>query len=617
MGMSTDVPHPNDSRPLKVTFKPAPGTVVVPSDDLNGIAIRVPVVRVPASQLSNDAKPKPAAAPEPGAATTTPPPMSATPHEPRKISADALPDDPLLLKQMILEILDLLNKKDRENESLKHRLELLVRRLYGVRSEKFDPNQPLLFPEMNPAVDAADTPASPPPETANVDEEPAQPKRKGHGRKGLPKNLRREQHRHELPEDQRQCPCCKVACVQFGEDVSEQLDYIPASVFVHVHTRCKYACPKCHDYVIVADKPAQPIDKGIPGPGMLAQVIVSKYADHLPLHRLERIFARHGVELARSTMCGWMKAAAELFEPLYDILLSQVLLSKVVHTDDTKVPHQDPDNPGKTKSARMWGYFGDDEHPYNVFDFTLDWSRDGPRELLAGFRGFLQADGLSGYDTMGATTSIDGNAAIDRTVLRAGCWAHARRHFFDAKDSDPARAAETLARIGRLYAVEKEAKEIIAKETLTGDAATAVRLRLRQEKSLPELTSLCHWLKQEQAKVLPKSPFGEAVRYALNQWEALERYAHYGFLDIDNNLAERELRPIAIGRNNWLFVGSATGGRTAAILFTMTSTCRRLRIDPFAYLRDALTRLAAGPLTEAELLQLLPTNRTPPPTPNA
>jgi len=491
---------------------------------------------------------------------------------------------------MIRELLVLLAKKDHEAEAYKHKLDQLLRKVYGSKSEKFNPEQPWLFPEL--AAAPVETP--PPAPTPTAEDQSA--KRRGHGRQGLPKSLRREPHLYELAEAQRHCPTCGVVCQKFGEDRSEQLDYVPASLFVQEHICCKYACPKCHDYVIAAAKPNQPIAKGLPAAGLLAHVGVSKYADHLPLHRLERIFSRHGVDLARATMCDWMKAAADLLRPLYDTMLSEVLASKVVHTDDTKVPHQNPDKPGKVSSARLWVYLGDEQHPYNVFDFTLDWCRDGPRELLADFKGFLQADGLSGYDSMGA----------DHSVVRAGCWAHARRHFYDARDSDPARAAEAMARIRQLYAVESAAKELIAQAQLVGDAADAVRLRLRQEQAAPLLTALCQWLKNEQLKVLPKSPLGQAINYALNQWSALTVYAEHGFLAIDNNAAERALRPIAVGRNNWLFVGSATGGHTAAVWFTLTSTCQRLQLDPFVYVRDVLTRLATGPLPAAELAQLLP-----------
>jgi transposase len=511
----------------------------------------------------------------------------------------ALPDDPVLLKQINGELLDLVAALQQKNDSLRQQLEQLRRRLAGHKSEKLNPNQPLLFAELAAAA-PSDTMVSLPPAAA----EPAA-RRRGHGRNGLNPKLRRDRRVYVLDENERCCPCGGL-CEKFGEEISEQLDYIPASLFVIEHVRTKYACPKCHDHVIVAVKPEQPIARGLPGPGLLAQVITCKYADHIPLNRFEHICRRQGVELSRSTMCDWMKASAELLTPLYELMVSLVLASRSVHTDDTRVPCQDPEQPGKTISARMWTYLGDDAHPGNVFDFTMTWSRDGPRRFLtekAGkFQGILQADALSGYDTLCAELGI----------VRAGCWAHARRYFYDARDSAAGPAAEALARIGRLYAVEKEIKAALAQAPLPGPAADALRLAMRQEKAWPELTALRQWLEQQRAAVLPKSPFGHAVQYALNHWDTLLLYAQHGFLAIDNNAAERALRPIAVGRNNWLFVGSATGGQTAAVLFTFTSTCRRLNLDPFAYLRDVLTCLAAGPLSAEELTLLLPHHWTPP-----
>jgi transposase len=528
-------------------------------------------------------------------------------------NSPALPDDPTLLKQIIGELVAVNTKLQQKNDSLQQQLEQLRRRLAGHKSEKLNPNQALLFPEL--AADApSDTQLSPPPTT---DEEPK--KRRGHGRKGLNPNLRRDRRVYVLDENERRCPCGGL-CEKFSEDVSEQLDFVPSSLFVIEHVRTKYACPQCHDHVIVAVKPEQPIAKGLPGPGLLAQVITCKYADHIPLNRFEHICKRQGVELSRSTMCDWMKASADLLTPLYELMVLQVLDSRSVHTDDTRVPCQDPEQPGKTISARMWAYLGDAEHPLNVFDFTMTWSRDGPRRFLndkAGkYQGILQADALSGYDTLCAELGI----------VRAGCWAHARRHFYDARDSAAGPVAEALARIGRLYAIEKEIKETLAQQALaqqtliqqalTTPAEDALRLAVRQEKTLPELTTLHQWLEQQRPAALPKSPFGQAVQYALNHWEALLLYTQHGFLDIDNNAAERALRPIAVGRNNWLFVGSKTGGQTAAILFSFTSTCRRLNLDPFAYLRDVLTCLGADTLSTEELALLLPHRWTLPPTGN-
>jgi|SRR5271165_2779359 transposase len=513
--------------------------------------------------------------------------------------AAELPDDPVLLKQINRELLDLNAKLQAKNNSLQQQLEQLRRRLAGHKSEKLNPNQPLLFPELATAP-PSDTQVSLP---AAANDEPS--RRRGHGRRGLNPKLRRDRRVYVLDERERRCPCGGL-CEKFDEEVSEQLDYVPASLFVIEHVRTKYACPKCHDHVIVAVKPEQPIARGLPGSGLLAQVITCKYADHIPLNRFEHICRRQGVELSRSTMCDWMKASADLLTPLYDLMVSVVLASRSVHTDDTKVPCQDPEQPGKTTSARMWTYVGDEAHPCNVFDFTMTWSRDGPRKFLtekAGkFQGILQADALSGYDTVCAELGI----------VRAGCWAHARRYFYDARDSAAGPVAEALARIGRLYAIEKDIKATLAQPNLAGLAADAVRLAVRQEKAVPELTSLRAWLEQQSTVALPKSPLGHAVQYALNHWDSLLLYTQHGFLAIDNNAAERALRPIAVGRNNWLFVGSKTGGQTAAVLFSFTSTCRRLNLDPFAYLRDVLNCLAADTLRAADLALLLPHRWTPP-----
>jgi transposase len=434
-----------------------------------------------------------------------------------------LPDDPDLLKQIIGELVAVNAELQQDRDKLQQQLEQLRRRLFGHKSEKLNPNQPLLFPEL---AAPSDTQLSPPPPATAAES----PKRRGHGRNGLNPKLRRDRRVYVLDDNERRCPCGGL-CEKFGEEVSEQLDYIPASLFVIEHVRTKYACPQCHDQVIVAVKPEQPIAKGLPGPGLLAQVITCKYADHIPLNRFENICRRQGVELSRSTLCDWMKASADLLTPLYDLMVTLALASRSVHTDDTRVPCQDPDQPGKTISARMWTYLGDDEHPCNVFDFTMTWSRDGPRDFLttkAGiFQGMLQADALSGYDTLCAELGI----------VRAGCWAHARRHFYDARDSAPGPVAEALARIGRLYAVEKEIKAALTERELAGAAADALRLAVRQEKAVPELTTLGQWLEQQRAAVLPKSPFGQAVQYALNHWESLLLYTQHGFLAIDNMIA--------------------------------------------------------------------------------
>src|SRR5262245_5542859 len=535
--------------------------------------------------------------------------LACTSASPSPPGTPPLPNDVPTLQAMIVELLEALKHSQHECDGLRHRLDQLLRKLFGPKAERFDPNQPWLIPEMAAAANAdASASTTPADDAATTTEAAAKPKRKGHGRKPLPKDLPRQRLEHTLPEAERLCPCCGEVCAKFGEDVSEQLDYQPASLFVWQHVRFKYACQKCHDHVAVAPAPVAVIDKGLPGPGLLAQIAASKYADHLPLHRLERILGRHGVDIARSTTCGWMAHVAEMFRPVVNLMADLVRQSRAVHTDATKMPYLDPESaPGRTLSGQMWAYVGDREHAFNVFDFCRDHSAAGIDAFLKDkdYRGYLNADAHNLYDHLFA----------DGKMVEAGCWTHCRRHFYEAKDSDPARSHHVLACIRRLYAVEEEARKIVTAEELIGDAADALRLQLRQATSLPVVTSLRQWLLDEEPKVLPKSPIGQAITYALRHGRALGRYLDDGFLAIDNNAAERTLRHVAIGRKNWLFAGSAKGAQTAAILFSVTSTCHRHQLDAFAYLRDLLERLAHDPQPSAEVLRAWLPDRWRPPEP--
>jgi transposase len=558
------------------------------------------------------------------AATATPPPTPTRPSQPpATIPVDAaLPDDLDTLKRMIRELLDLLRSRDRELSGVQHRLDQLLRRLYGPKGEKFRADQPGLFELLSEMAEAAAPQPTAPPPT-----EPAasRSKKKGHGRRPLPKDLRRERVEHDVPEADKVCPCCQTPRVKIGAETSEQLDYRPAKLFVWEHVRLKYACPNCakaaakplptlaataeapsptttepasptvpaasapigSTVVVVAPKPAQPIDKGLPGPGLLAFVITSKYCDHLPLHRQEAIIARLGVDIPRSTLCGWMAAAAELLRPLYDAMLADVLRSRVVQTDETRLPVLEKGN-DKTKSGRLWAFVGDRDHPHSIYHYTATKARDGPAGILKDYKGFLQADAANVFDGIYRPGDI----------VEVGCWAHARRYFHDARTSDAGRAAEALARIGFFYDVEREAKTIIADQHLDGTQADAWRLKMRRERTLPKLRDFADWLNAQAALVLPKSPIAQAINYARNHWQALLRFTEQGFLNIDNNASERAMRPAALGRKNFLFAGSDDGGRTTAVLYTLTQTCRRHGIDPFAYLRDVLTRLPNGGFQE-------------------
>jgi transposase len=501
----------------------------------------------------------------------------------------ALPEDPEDLRQYCRQLLAELGEKQHLIDQLSHQLALFRRYLYGRRSEQLDPAQLLLeFASWMKRTGTAPGAAAPAPPAA-----PAPTRaRRGHGRTPLPALLPRRRVEHPLPEARCTCPACGARLVKIGEETSEQLDYQPASLFVTEHVRFTYACRACESTVVTAEGAAAPIEKGRPGPGLLAQVITAKYADHMPLNRQVDIFARHGVTLARQTLCDWVAAAAEGLTPLYEDLRARVLTSHVIHTDDTVVPVQDRALP-ETRDGRLWVYVGDGQPASIVYAYTADRSRAGPQAFLGEFRGYLQADAYAGYDALYRTGR----------VVEVGCWAHARRHFWDAKASDPARGLPALAFIQQLYAVEAEAKA----QALDPGARRA----RRQEQALPILGRFKAWLDEQADRVLPKSPIGEAVGYARAQWTALTRYCEDGALAIDNNAAERALRRVVTGRKNWLFCGSDAGGHRAAILYSLVATCKAHGLDAWAYLRDVLERLPTHP--NRRRAELLPGNWKPSP----
>jgi len=497
------------------------------------------------------------------------------------IDPKKLPENIEQCHAMMAEMAKELDAKDRRVKQLQHLVEELLRWRYGPRRERVDENQLVLFAAgiLGAGRDIEDAPPEAPPE---------KPKVTPHGRQQLPKHLERRRVVHDLSDSERRCPECHGELKHIGEEVSERLEYIPASLYVIEEVCQKYACEKgCT--VVTAQKPMQPIEKGLPGPGLLAHVVVSKYGDHLPLHRQEGMFEREGVKLSRSTMCDWMGRCAELVTPLFELMKDRVLSGKIMQTDDTPVGVLDRALP-RTRIGRIWTYVGDDKHPYTVYDYTPTRSRDGPLDFMKEFNGYLQADAYSGYEALYEDKK--------RKVTEVACWAHARRKFFEAQSSDIMRSMVMLAYIRLLYDVEREAKEM----KLRGDG----RFALRQVKSVPILDDIKAYLQREQPNVLPKSPEGQAMSYTLSNWEALMRYCEDGDLEIDNNGAERSLRGVAVGRKNWLFFGSDNGGRTAAILTSFIITCKRLQINPFTYLRDVFQRISPHPVNR--LGDLLPDN---------
>jgi transposase len=488
-----------------------------------------------------------------------------------------LPDDPTLLKQMVAELLITVTQLRTTIDQQQAHIQSLVRMTFGRRTERVE--GPVLFDLGGAAEEVPASPLEAPmPEVAV--------KRRGHGRRRRPSDLPREPEVLDLTEAEKACPCCGEVRVRIGADVSERLDYRPACLFIRVVERPTYLCRHCEqrgDNVQAAQQPLppEPIPRGTVGAGLLAHVLVSKWWDHLPLYRLEHILARLGWEVSRSTLCDQMMRCAEVLTPLYDLMCRRVRASFALHADDTPIALLNP-----RRTGYAWVYVGDLLNPYTVFDLTVGRQQEFPERFLAGYRGFVHADAYAGYNPLYAAGAT-----------HVGCWMHARRNFFEAKDSDPARAHEALARIRLLYAVEAEAKA----KGLSGTDLVAYR----RERAGPALESFAEWLAAEVPRVLPKSKIGEAVGYAANQWSTLIRYLEDGQLTIDNSPAEQALRPLAVGRRNWLHIAGDGGLKSAAVLLSVAASAKRHGVNPWAYVRHILTASAARPRA-ADFSDLLP-----------
>jgi transposase len=382
---------------------------------------------------------------------------------------------------------------------------------------------------------------------------------------------------------------------KLGEDVSEMLEYVPASFFVVRHVRPKLSCTKC-DHIVQAAAPTRPIERGVAGPGLLAHVLVSKYADHLPLYRQSEIYARYGVELERSTLADWVGGTSELLDPLVETLRRYVMAAGKVHADDTPVPVLAPGN-GKTKTGRLWTYVRDDRPagdtaaPAVWFAYSPDRKGEHPEQHLRQFRGALQADAYAGFNQL---------YKEDGRIQEVACWAHVRRKFYDLQEAHASPIArEALERIAALYAIEKEIRGRPPDE----------RQQVRMLRSRPLLQSLRDWFEVSLTKLSRKSDTTAAIRYALGLWLALTRYCDDGRLEIDNNAAERALRVVALGRKNYLFAGSDTGGERAASIYSLIGSAKLNGLDPEKYLREVLTRIADHPVNR--IADLLPWNIAP------
>ncbi len=507
-----------------------------------------------------------------------------TQHITATSSIEQLPDDCQTLKQMVLTLLG-------QIDDLQGQLFYLKRQLFGQRSEKLDPNQRLLFENLYNEVQAKIE------QQREQEQKPSAPKTKSrpnahhNGRRPLPSSLPRETIVIEPEPEEKVCAECSQNKDKIGEEVTEKLEYFPASFYVKRYVRPKYGCKTCDNTIVIGALPPMVIDKGVPGESVLAHIIASKYADHLPLNRLEGIFKRHGVEITVSNMCDWVGVSADLLEPLVDRMHDLIRQSPVIHTDDTRIPIKSKNRKGSTYNGYLWVYL--DKRGHVVFDFTPTRSREGPILFIGkDYTGKVHADAYSGYDELFRVSK----------ATEAGCNAHARRKFEYALDSDPVRAAQMLVLWGRLYAIEKQAKD----ENYTDEQLLAAR----QAEALPIFEEIWAAMTEYKDQVLPKSPMGKAIGYAMNQWDALRRYTGDSQLSIDNNIAERMLRMVVIGRKNYLFAGSEAGAKRAAIIYSLAASCKWHGHDPFVYFNDVLKKVTTWPAKKID--DLLPAHWTPP-----
>jgi transposase len=478
---------------------------------------------------------------------------------------------------------------DRHIQSLERQLAALRRARYGRSSEKLDEHiyqLELMLEDLGASVSEQRVGDSQTTETT----EDAESERSPGNRQSLPAQLPRERRHYELSD---LCEGCGQSLVAFDEDSSELLEYVPASFRVIEQVRPKYRCG-CSDKVHQAEAPSRPIMRSYAGPGLLAHVAVAKFLDHLPLYRQSHIYSREGVELSRSTLADWIGLTCALLRPLNEALKRYVLAAEKIHTDDTPVPVLQPGRK-QTKQGRLWGYLRDDHNagidsPAAVwFSYSPDRKARWPAEHLQGYEGILQADGYAGYDQLYAT----------REIKEAGCWAHVRRKFYKVDEEQPGGfAAEVLTSIASLYGIEKE---------LTGVHAEK-RQSVRQARAGPILEHLKQRLITVKSQISKKLPLAQAIYYALVRWEALVRYVNDGRIEIDNNAIERQIRPIAVGRKNYLFAGSDAGGDRAAMMYSLINTAKLNGLDPEAYLTKVLTVIAEHPVNRVD--ELLPWNIT-------
>lgn len=487
-----------------------------------------------------------------------------------------LPDDISLCHELI-------KKLFADNQRLALRLQEMVRKKYGKSSEKLTDGQlRIVFAELQNELSDLE-------ESKPLEKEPEKNKKHGGGGRKITQaneNVEEEVKTYTLPEDEIQCPHCCQQRVEFGKEITKELEYNPPTFKIIKHVQVKYTCSNCQGQVAMAPKPETlAIEKGAPSFNLLSQIITSKYLDHLPLYRQEQIYSRLGVEISRSSMCRWLYLCADKLKIIYELIVEDILKSKVVQADETPLKYLKPKS-GKAQSGYLWTYLGDYNHSYVAFSFHTNRRGINPTVFLKSYSGYLQSDAYAGYNKIQRRDDI----------IPLGCMAHVRRKFDAALKSDNKRANYVLLEIAKLYKLEKEIYDLPDEE----------KSKLRKKDALPILDKLKNWLIEIRPGLLNRMPFTVACEYMLNNYEKLIVYAEKGYLSIDNNAAERALRPIAIGRKNWLFLGNDGAGETFSILATIVNSCKINGINAFEYLKDVLKKLTIGDYNDA--VDLLPLN---------
>jgi transposase len=493
----------------------------------------------------------------------------------------ALPNELAECHELIRQLMVLLESKDENINHLKNQLQNLMRGKFGRSSEKLTPGQLSLFKrELENLLSATGRDDVDEGESTNEGAGKSKKKNGGGGRKPLSDSLKRERRHYHPSEEELICGCCGERKKEIGVEVIDQLDYIPASFLVIEHATHKYACKGCQDGVVEGSRPSQIQNGGKAAEGLIAQISTSKHADHMPLYRQEQAYEREGVDVSRSSMGRWLDVSAVAMKCIYERMHELILQSRVVQADESPVLFIDKGRLiKKGKTGYVWVLYGDEEHPYTIYDFQPDRAYERAKTLLKGFENILLTDGYGGYEWY-------------PRHLSANCNVHARRYFEKSQKYDKKKSSAMLALYSKLFEIEQRAKELSDEE----------KVALRQRESIPVLDQMKKLMSEWQLKEPPKTTLGIAINYALTRWDKLNKFTEYGCLRPDTNLVENAIRVVALGRKNWLHVGSEEALETSSVHASLVNTCKRLKVNPFLYLRDILIRLGSGEVFTDDML---------------